>query len=282
MSGSAPPPPDQWRPPPGPPPQPAWPQQPAQQQGPHGHSPVGPYGWGGYQPPVWEQAGGVRPSSIRTLGGWVQGLLWASLATFALLTATMFFNIFIVADYHAGRATTADVVAGEEAIGIVLILLVAPVFLAAAALWLVWQHRVHRQLVALRGSEPFRYSAGLGVGCWFIPAANLVMPLLEVSDLWRASSRPDAPAPEPVALLVKWWWALFVGVPTAWVLVTFLYGFAEGMEVIDMAVVEPTWMVGLATLAWASVAAAAGLGARVATNISRRTCRLSDAAGWGR
>jgi heme/copper-type cytochrome/quinol oxidase subunit 2 len=58
--------------------------------------------------------------------------------------------------------------------------------------WLVWQYRARKE-VDRRGPVSFRYSAGWGVGSWFVPIVNLWVPLLAV----RRSGARRTPSPGP-------------------------------------------------------------------------------------
>ncbi len=214
------------------------------------------------------------------LGGWAQGLLWANVGSFGLLVGAMLVQVSVLARFHAGEATFRDLTNSDALVGLALII-GAPIYLAAIVLFLIWQFHHHRQLAALRGRDALRHSPGFGIGAWFIPAANLVLPLLVIANLWKVSARPGAAGPDRVSPLVWWWWSLFVFVPLAWLVITFFWGFAQGIAgTFDPNAVEPTGMVVLATIAYLSMAVAAGLGARVVAGLTRRTAALSSAAGW--
>ena len=62
------------------------------------------------------------------------------------------------------------------------------VFVGMVVAYMIWQYRTAANLAAL--GRPTRFGAGMGVGWWFIPVANLVMPLLVTRDLAdRAGAR---------------------------------------------------------------------------------------------
>jgi type IV secretory pathway VirB3-like protein len=90
------------------------------------------------------------------------------------------------------------------------------VYLITVVLFLVWLHRAHKNLPALR-AEYLQYSPGWAVGWWFIPFANLVMPFKVVREVWAESS-PDI-SEEPSFLseslhrapvYVGFWWGLWL------------------------------------------------------------------------
>lgn len=86
-------------------------------------------------------------------------------------------------------------------------------WLATAALFLLWLHRVYGNLAWL-GAHRMRFSARWAVGTFFVPAMNLVWPYLVVREVWTGSD-PGAAAdgthqPPRGAPWVLAWWILFV------------------------------------------------------------------------
>ena len=80
--------------------------------------------------------------------------------------------------------------------------------IALAVLVLVFLYRARRNLDAL-GIGGLRWSPGWTIGSWFIPFGNLVLPVLVVAEVWRASGArgPWSGAP---AGPVRAWWAFFL------------------------------------------------------------------------
>jgi hypothetical protein len=81
-----------------------------------------------------------------------------------------------------------------------------------AVLWLLWQYRAHANLASLALGK-LRFRPLLAVGTWFVPVANLVLPLVAMRELWRASD----PFPEGLYRRKRWtnpllwiWWAGFL------------------------------------------------------------------------
>jgi Domain of unknown function (DUF4328) len=82
----------------------------------------------------------------------------------------------------------------------------------AAILWLLWQYRSQANVRAL-GTKRMRFGPVTSAAMWFVPVANLVLPLFAVRELYRASD-PDV-GPDDwrrgrtfPALWV--WWAAFL------------------------------------------------------------------------
>jgi hypothetical protein len=80
--------------------------------------------------------------------------------------------------------------------------------LITAFVWLIWQHRVHKNLHSL-GRPGLRFSPAAAVWWWFVPVANFVMPFRAVRELWNAStshaSGSDDVVPGAPLVLVAWW-----------------------------------------------------------------------------
>ncbi len=88
----------------------------------------------------------------------------------------------------------------------------------AAIVWLVWQHRSHRNLRGL-GLDGLGYSPGWAVAWWIIPIANFVMPYLAMRELWKGSD-PNAGAVGwrmlDNTLLLPLWWAGRLAAQLSW------------------------------------------------------------------
>lgn len=103
---------------------------------------------------------------------------------------------------------------GLRALGFFVLYYLA--FIPAVVLLCVWIHRATRNLQALRASGQ-RFRPGWAVGWWFIPFANLVVPLLVVNEVWRGSD-PSVGATDPVTRsrlplhpILGFWWAAWIG-----------------------------------------------------------------------
>jgi hypothetical protein len=87
-----------------------------------------------------------------------------------------------------------------------------------AVLFIVWIWRAAKNSEALGRDHP-RLGPGWAIGGWFLPLANLVIPVLVMQDLWRGSavqiSRGDMRwrITDRSALLGWWWAALVVSIP---------------------------------------------------------------------
>jgi hypothetical protein len=78
---------------------------------------------------------------------------------------------------------------------------------AAAVLWLVWQYQAHANLRAMVPGLQFRPVPA--VAAWFIPGANLILPMLALRELWRASDPGGGDWRKAWTTPVLWlWWLL--------------------------------------------------------------------------
>jgi Domain of unknown function (DUF4328) len=85
-------------------------------------------------------------------------------------------------------------------------------FVTTAIVFIVWQWSTAKNAGSL-GRTAARYGPGWSIGSWFIPLANLVMPVQIMQDLWR-STDPRSSADDwrngPRSVLVGWWWGAFL------------------------------------------------------------------------
>lgn len=77
----------------------------------------------------------------------------------------------------------------------------------AIVVWLIWQHQATANLWA-RGYGSLKTRPGWAVGWWFIPFANLAMPLVSMLELDRRST-PDGSSRRAGSVL-GWWWAAWL------------------------------------------------------------------------
>ena len=78
---------------------------------------------------------------------------------------------------------------------------------AVIVLWLIWQHGSTANLWA-RGYQGLKIRPGWAVGWWFVPFANLVMPMVAMLELDRRST-PDG-TPRRASPVLGWWWAAWL------------------------------------------------------------------------
>ena len=137
------------------------------------------------------------------------------LVSSALLAIALANRISVIHDVRGGdftnilqRAQDADDYVSAASSLFVLVQVVIVV------LFIVWMFRAAKNNEALGRRNP-RFGPGWAIGSWFIPIANLVIPVLIVQDLWRGgdASRPRGDAhwrTAPGSWLVGWWWAAWL------------------------------------------------------------------------
>jgi hypothetical protein len=88
------------------------------------------------------------------------------------------------------------------------------VVIAIVVVFIIWFWRAAKNN-ELFGRRNARFTPGWSIGSWFIPLANLVIPVLIAQDLWRGSDQ-SAPPGDPTwrsrrgSAVVGWWWAGFL------------------------------------------------------------------------
>ena len=84
-------------------------------------------------------------------------------------------------------------------------LLVLLAFVVAGGLFLRWTYLTAANARAF-GAEGLRYGPGLAVGSYFLPIANLALPLQSLRDVWKASVEPRDWEIVAVPPLLGFWW----------------------------------------------------------------------------
>lgn len=144
-------------------------------------------------------------------------LLWCAFGVSVLLVGATINQRLVIEDFANGRGVTLDDAnAADNLVGGTSVLLLT-LMTALAVLVMVFLWRGSKNLEA-KGRLGARLGPGWSIGAWFIPLANLVMPVLIVQDQWRGTdphAGPDAwRGRVKASALVGWWWALWVA---AWV-----------------------------------------------------------------
>jgi hypothetical protein len=162
-------------------------------------------------PPRWP----IQHERWRSNAGLRTALTWLFIlvAGFsAAEAAASVYQFVTVGRYEQGQASWGDVQHAGHVISVIGGVGALP-GLALIVVFIIWQWRSAKNAVAL-GTIRMRYSPGWSIGGWFIPFANLVIPVRVVQDLWQ-SGDPDAHDGTdwqqlPRSRLVGWWWAAFL------------------------------------------------------------------------
>jgi hypothetical protein len=189
-------------------------------------------------------------ASFASLGDWLARLL---LVNAGLSVLSMVVELWGAAEMGTflndpengdlGALDTYDIVSRFVALGALALLVFTGI------VWLIWQRRLARSAPA-----KLRHTAGLHVGAWFIPIANLWLPVQNMRDLWRAYEprRPQAgPAPSS---MIGAWWGLFLASSVLGRLTFSAYTGTESLEnyrmAADLSAVAALVTAGAAVLAW--------------------------------
>ncbi len=150
---------------------------------------------------------------------WTKGLLVATLVLSVVGIVSGLLQIELLSRAATGGISDTEVAANDsrqQLIGVLQIVLI----LGTAVAFLMWFHRVHKNLPALGGRE-LKYTPGWAVGGFFVPFLNLVRPLQVMREVWHgsdpsglerdvASGGPSIRNQLGTPSLVGWWWALFL------------------------------------------------------------------------
>ncbi len=156
----------------------------------------------------------ARSSEVRPTSGLARAvtILLGVTAVFAVLT--VFVRAGLIArldEFDRGQATlrtVQDMSGAVDGLALATFLLIV----GTGVVWIAWQRRAHASLPAL-GVIGLRYTPGWVVAWWLIPIANFVMPLLTMSELWKATDPDAGPAhwaARPTPALLGFWWTCWL------------------------------------------------------------------------
>jgi hypothetical protein len=140
--------------------------------------------------------GSARTTTLRGLAGTASVLVWvAVLGPLSMSASSLSFGW----SQHTAPAQIGMALMGG---GLVFNLLS---FLVAGVVVLVWLSRARANADALYPA-PHRLAAGWAVGGWFVPIGNLVIPMIVVTDVVKASNPAGRSIPE-----CGLWWTGWIG-----------------------------------------------------------------------
>jgi hypothetical protein len=159
-------------------------------------------------------------SSPERAGRWVKGLFVAIVVLSAVTAVSLSFQVDLLSHIARGAGYTEAQVAANDlrqrTLGLVQLLLIP----GASVAFLIWFHRVHKNLPSL-GSTKLAFTPAWAVGFFFVPIFNLFRPVQAMREAWHGSdpgrweggaspAGPDDPAGTATPALIGWWWALFI------------------------------------------------------------------------
>ena len=151
--------------------------------------------------PIASPMAPVRIGALRAAGGVTAALLAVVLVTSAA-------DMVLTPTSVEGRNTQ---IASAEMV-VSLIRVVAMVGAAAAIMAWLYIAAENAQAWGIR----LKWGPGWAIGAWFLPLANLVIPVLVVNGLARASASPVSPWSAPgragTGLVAAWWATFLLGV----------------------------------------------------------------------
>ena len=150
---------------------------------------------------------------------WTKALLFGTLAISVVAIFSNLLQMGLLARAASGGISQAEAAsndARQQLIGVIQVVL----YLATGVTFLVWFHRVHKNLPGLGGRQ-LKYSPGWAVGGFLVPFLNLVRPLQVMREAWHGSdpsglerdmgpSGPSLRNQLGTPALMGWWWAFFL------------------------------------------------------------------------
>jgi hypothetical protein len=135
---------------------------------------------------------------VRPIAGWAT----AAMAAIAACTLTYLWRAFEpLLDAWAARHATGWVGVVDRAATVAF----AGTAVLATVLFLVWLTKARANVKVFRGGR-FTARDRFAVGVWLVPVTNLVLPLLQTTDLAVASAGRDPKARRRMTTLVGLWW----------------------------------------------------------------------------
>jgi hypothetical protein len=156
-------------------------------------------------------------------------------------------------------------------------------FLAAGIVFIIWMWRLAKNNEAL--GRPGTLGPGWAIGAWFIPVANLVIPIIHLQQLWQGSEPTlgrDDPGwrNQPRSGLLWAWWACFAGSNVAyWAANVVNNSNQQEVDRLADAVDDLRTAVTLLTVAHVLMIGAAVLGVLVVSRLTERQQAAGDTLG---
>lgn len=159
-------------------------------------------------------------SSPEAAGKWTKGFLVAALILAVLAVISGALQIDLLSRMAGGSDYTMQEAIRNDFRQALIGILQALLYYGTAVPFLVWLHRMHRNLPSL-GRTGLVFTPGWAVGFFFVPFLGLVRPFQAMREIWHGSDpgdlgldvAPDGPEISKrlgTPPLVGWWWALFL------------------------------------------------------------------------
>jgi hypothetical protein len=147
--------------------------------------------------------------------------LLAAMALIALATALLdIFAFWLIAKLKAGVSVELEIERAQLLTTTMTCLFLGGLVLTTIG-FLAWLSRSIENVLPLGGGRPLT-SPRWAIGWWFVPLANLVMPMRVVADL-HARTRPEG-SQGGAALVTSWWLAWVAGLVAAYIPVNIYAG----------------------------------------------------------
>ena len=175
----------------------------------------------------------VPYKSPRLRANWTVGLLIATCIAYLIFILVTFNLLNLVSRMEGGEAILTpemnEALDGLDGVDILLFLTGLP----TAVLFLMWVHRISRNLAPL-GAHGQRFSPAWAVGWWLVPIMFYFRPYQVMCEIWKGSAHHSLEATvqdwksASVTPLMGWWWGLWVATSV----VGLVFGYGLGFEMI--------------------------------------------------
>lgn len=147
------------------------------------------------------------------LSTWVKYLLLAQILVAVISISSNFLEFQLLSDfqdnvYTSEEESVADGIANDERQMLVANIYLL-VFIVSGILILRWIHRANYNARQL-GAKYMEFTPGWSIGYYFIPIMLLWKPYLAMTEIWRASHKPQDWLAADVGSVLRVWWFLWL------------------------------------------------------------------------
>lgn len=145
------------------------------------------------------------------------GFLYAQIAVAAIGAFSAWWTYDLLGRVSAGESLDRATLEADDARAMVVALPTMLLYLAGAIAIGVWIYRANRNAHAV-GTLEMEISPGWAVGWYFVPFANLVMPLRAMREIDAASASALPDGADGAGMLLGGWWGAWLAMNmTGWV-----------------------------------------------------------------
>jgi hypothetical protein len=158
----------------------------------------------------------MKPHSFRSAHRLAVAAISLLIVDIACYFVEIIYNIVFISYFpdlgESESLTNSEMAMSFLALGLLSLKVVA--YIATIVVFLIWLHRVYKNLIALN-VQSLQVSPGWAVGYWFIPIVNLFKPLQIVNEVYHGSNSEDLKdgygfSNTSTTMLLGFWWACWL------------------------------------------------------------------------